>query len=183
MITLNNAILWFQWVFFMTEAILMISRDNIFSAKISHQLRVRFHWLIQFLAISFCTAGFVIITLVKEEYGNPHYATWHGIFGLISVIFMGLCACNGLVALFNIELRKMIKPVLNKFIHATCGIIAYACGCVTLILSVYTYWFGRMTLESEVAKIVCTIMLVFVFIWTLVRPLLTSTKRFKTLIK
>lgn len=85
----------------------------------------------------------------------------------------------GIAAIFSAELRKYIPPRISKYIHICGGTLTYAFGSVTLILSLYTGWFIRKT--SETAQVICFIVLVIIFAWTLLNPLINIIKRSKKL--
>lgn len=168
----------FQIALFTTEAILIISEENIFSANISQSLRVKLHLAIQACAIGFSTAGFVIIIINKNNANDEHFKEVHEIVGLTSIILMGLCIFNGTGAFFSTKLR-CVKPKVTKIVHGCAGILAYLTGMIALILGLYEGWIETLVSDPTFVRVICTIMLVLVLIWTLVRPVLTFVKRIK----
>lgn len=176
----NIFLFWFQWMFLMLEAILVVSPDNIFSKRLSFKLRVQYHWIIQILAVGFSTAGFFIDFINKSRSDRPHFKSWHALIGLIS---MGCCiptCLNGVAALFNTQLRKIIKPSINKLIHVICGIVTLVMGSVAMILGLYSWWFEYKA--NEASRKVCFVIIIFTTMWCCVRPLITVFNRIKSVV-
>lgn len=177
------------WMLLMTEALLMLTKDNIFSNRITYTWRVRWHWMMQVVAIAMSLAGFIIIFIYEDgedEHGSKgsHFGTSHGLYGLISMILGLIPTClSGIPALFSFRLRAVIPPKINKFIHATSGIASVVFGGVTMVLSLYTGWFTWKTNGDEVTFTICYIAIVFGIVWALVRPLITSFERIKGFIQ
>ncbi|XP_017778449.1 PREDICTED: cytochrome b561 domain-containing protein 2-like [Nicrophorus vespilloides] len=164
------------WFLFMTEGVLMISKDNFFNSKLTHLLKVRFHWLLQTAASGCSIAGFVIIVVKKTR----HFRSWHGLMGLLSMVFLVPTCLNGILALFNVKLRMYISPTVNKFFHAISGILTVVLGSITMVLSLYTNWFSKMTNKNQEIFVACFVFMTFGLLWSLFRPLVTSFRRLRT---
>lgn len=165
----------------MTEAILIVNKTNVFSKKLTKSQKVKYHWIIQFLAVALSVSGFIIAVIAKNRGGRSHFTTNHGIFGLLGILFSMLSCINGIVTLYHVDLRQYIKPNLNKLIHIVCGSLAFLFGGISLVFVVLTsYWFENRT--SEPVRIFSAIILIISIIWTLVRPVLNTIDRTKSLI-
>ena len=67
--------------------------------------------------------GFGAIYLNKEIAGKKHFTTWHGTFGLLTVIGVLLAAAGGLVAKYSLLVKNYMKPINVKLYHATGGML------------------------------------------------------------
>lgn len=165
----------------MTEAILVITKVNVFSKQLTHAVKVRYHWTIQFVAVALSVAGFVIVIISKNRGGRSHFYTNHGIFGLLGIIFSVLSCLNGIATLYHKDLRVYVKPNLNKLIHIACGSLAFLFGGISLAFVVYTsHWFEERT--NEPVRIFSSVMLIVSTVWTLIRPILNTIDRTKNLV-
>lgn len=163
----------------MGEAIISITKNNVFTNRMIPVTRVRLHWIMQTLAALCILGGFGVMYQAKENYKNKHFTTWHGLMGFISFVCCFPTYLNGVTALFNVDLRKFIKPAINKLIHAICGILTFLIGGIALLLSVETGWFQRRT--SKEVQDFWFWLLLFSIVWTLIQPLLTAFNRIKAL--
>lgn len=170
------------WVLFMTEGLLILTKENIYSKRISHLLRVRYHWIIETLAVVFSLAGFLCIFINKEDHDAPHFTSNHGLYGFIAIVFCLPTCLNGFTVLFNIELKRFIKPTVHKLFHAVCGIATLIVGGVSMIMSLSTGWFDNMTQKSEFSFYGAYIILVGGFLWCICRPTINSLQRIKGLL-
>lgn len=164
----------------MTEAILMLSKENIFAKRLTHAAKVKFHWYIQILAVSLTVAGFVVVVIAKNQSNRDHFTSWHGKFGLAGVVFSILATLNGCLALYNVDLRKYIKPNLNKLFHIVSGTLAFLFGGISILVVILTSgWFTSRT--NEAVKNTCFVILLVSIVWTLIRPVLTTLTRVRAL--
>lgn len=166
----------------MTEAILIISKANVFSKPLTHAAKIRYHWIIQFVAVALSVAGFIIVIVAKNRGGRSHFTTNHGIFGLLGIIFSVLSCLNGIATLYHKDLRTYIKPNLNKLIHIACGSLAFIFGGISLAFVVYTsHWFEERT--NEPVRIFSSVMLIVSVVWTLIKPVLNTIDRTKSIVR
>lgn len=170
------------WALFMTEGLLILTKENIYSKRISYLLRVRFHWIIETFALIFSLAGFICIFCFKVENEGSHFHTNHALYGLIAIIFSLPTCLTGLFALFNIELKRYIKPVILKLVHAVCGIVTLVMGGITMIFCLFSKWFQLRTQDSDFAFYTAYVILVSTFLWCIFRPTITSLQRIRGLI-
>lgn len=171
----------FQWMFFMCEGIMAISKNNVLTNTLSHRMRVTVHWVVQCMAAACVLSGCLIEIIHAEEGHYDHFSTWHGLTGLIAFVCCLPTCLNGVLALFNVKLKDFIKPNVNKFIHAICGMITFLFGGAAMIYSTQTYWFQRYA--SKEAQDIWYGLLIFTVIWSMVSPLITATRRINTFVK
>ena len=79
--------------------------------------------ILNLFAMLAAAGGFGAIYLNKEIAGKKHFTTWHGLFGLLTVIGVLLAAAGGLVAKYSLLVKNYIKPINVKLYHATWGML------------------------------------------------------------
>ncbi|XP_071669213.1 transmembrane reductase CYB561D2 isoform X2 [Patagioenas fasciata] len=129
-----------QFSFLMTEALLIFSPETSLLRSFSRKVKVRVHWALQLLALLCALLGLGIIIYNKHLNGKPHFATWHGLTGLLAVLYAsGQCA--GGVLLLYPKLMKNWTLAKLKLYHATSGLVGYLLGCASLMLGMCSLWF------------------------------------------
>lgn len=151
----------------MAEAVMAMSQDNPLSGKFGRSLRVQMHWILQALAASFIFIGFLIIVVNKNLHNKNHFHSWHAIYGLITVIMVGMASTGGVAALYSIRIKQFIRPALIKLIHNIAGIVTYIFGAITMILAMYSGWFTTRDSYSYATQVICIFLIVVSTISTL----------------
>ncbi|XP_044257916.1 transmembrane reductase CYB561D2 [Tribolium madens] len=169
------------WMFLMTEAILSLSKENLFTGTLPKGIRVRLHWIFQTIACILITIGFVVVYINKDYLNKQHFMTWHGLLGLIGLIFCIPSCLNGIAALYHGSLRQLVRPKIIKFVHILSGIVSFGFGGAALILSVYTKWFERHSNGNIVTFLLGLAFVSIAVVWTLVRPVITCCRQLKHL--
>lgn len=167
----------FQWTLLMSEGILAVIRQNIFTKRLKHPIRLRVHWITLSLAISLIIAGFAVIIYNRASGDGQHFSTEHGLSGVIATIFAFVTAINGLPVLYSAKLREYLPPNINKLIHGFLGFATIVTGTAATITGYYTGWFQNRSTES--AFIVCFLITVIISIWLVVRPVINQVNRSK----
>ncbi|NWV26253.1 C56D2 protein, partial [Origma solitaria] len=126
--------------FLMTEALLIFSPETSLLRSFSRKVRVRAHWALQLLALLCALLGLGIITYNKHLNGKGHFVTWHGLTGLLAVLYTG-GQCAGGVLLLYPKLMKNWTLAKLKLYHATSGLVGYLLGCASLMLGMCSLWF------------------------------------------
>ncbi|NWT18103.1 C56D2 protein, partial [Vireo altiloquus] len=126
--------------FLMTEALLIFSPETSLLRAFSRKVRVRAHWALQLLALLCALLGLGIITYNKHLNGKGHFVTWHGLTGLLAVLYAG-GQCAGGVLLLYPKLMKNWTLAKLKLYHATSGLVGYLLGCASLMLGMCSLWF------------------------------------------
>lgn len=124
----------------MTEALLIFSPETSLLRSFSRKVRVRAHWALQLLALFCALLGLGIITYNKHLNGKGHFVTWHGLTGLLAVLYAG-GQCAGGVLLLYPKLMKNWTLAKLKLYHATSGLVCYLLGCASLMLGMCSLWF------------------------------------------
>ncbi|KAG4067564.1 hypothetical protein HA402_005336 [Bradysia odoriphaga] len=119
----------FGYQVLMIEGIMTLLPQNIWSAKYETQTKRTIHWILQTVGSLLALSGMVVEYV---NYRGKHFATNHAIVGLISGVFLMIGLCNGCLALWSIELRKMFRPVVLKCLHNFIGVTAVVLGIVSL---------------------------------------------------
>lgn len=168
-----------QFFVCMTEAILCFSNENIFTRYLNHKERMTFHWILQIVGSCLLTVAFTVIVLSKNTKNKPHFATWHGIIGLVATIGVALAMFGGVIAKYSFPIRKIIRPVTVKVIHSIFGCIVYGLMIFTVLLGVYSNWFKRHS--SLTGIIVANVIIFFIVQYVLVQPIQLIYGRIKNI--
>uniref|UniRef100_K7FGX0 ascorbate ferrireductase (transmembrane) n=1 Tax=Pelodiscus sinensis TaxID=13735 RepID=K7FGX0_PELSI len=104
------------------------------------EAKVRVHWALQLLALLCALLGLAVITYNKHLNGKAHFGTWHGLTGLLTVLYAGLQCLGGAALLYPRLLRNWTLAKLKVY-HATSGLVGYLLGCATLLLAMCSLWF------------------------------------------
>ena len=85
--------------------------------------------------------GFGVIYLNKEVNNRKHFVSWHGKFGLATMIGACLVVLGGIMAKYAVALRSWMKPINTKLYHATGGMLVFILAMTTIALACYSNWF------------------------------------------
>ncbi|XP_076056383.1 putative transmembrane reductase CYB561D1 [Oratosquilla oratoria] len=121
----------------MTEAILVLSKNSIFGV-FSRDKRILAHWLLLCFGALMEIAGFYAIYTNKMINDKPHFTSWHGLIGLITVILSCFQLSMGAFAKYPRLLSPVVKMKNVKFAHALFGGFVYLLGVVTIVISFYS---------------------------------------------
>ncbi|XP_076257559.1 transmembrane reductase CYB561D2 [Rhynchophorus ferrugineus] len=140
----------FGWMLMMTEGLYAINKYNTYwRFKTTGGFRVQIHWIALAIGYALSVIGFAVVYINKDLNNKHHFATWHGLFGLIGLIATVPPIINGTVLYFKKELSRYIdKPRLVKFIHVITGTVAFLFGALAIVLSVYSNWYRKRSTGS-----------------------------------
>ncbi|XP_034022364.1 cytochrome b561 domain-containing protein 2 [Thalassophryne amazonica] len=147
---------WFSWhpfcmtlafSFFMTEAILLFSPHGSLGRWFSHKTKVRIHWILQYLSVSCALCGLAAIIKNKELSGKPHFTSWHGLLGLITVCVAVVQAVAAIPLIYHSLVKGWSLAKLKRY-HAASGLVTYLLGSITLLLGLSSEWFSAAFRES-----------------------------------
>ncbi|XP_051549764.1 transmembrane reductase CYB561D2 [Myxocyprinus asiaticus] len=127
--------------FFMTEAILLFNPYSSPVRKLKHKTKGRLHWILQCLCVSCATVGLITIFYNKSLNGKPHFTSWHGLIGVITVTVVVVQSLGGLSLLYP-KLAKGWSLAKLKRYHATSGLLTYLLGSTSLFLGLCSVWFS-----------------------------------------
>jgi len=144
-----HGVTWFAWhppfmllgfLLLMTQAIFSFSNDNILTRKLSREQRVKAHWTLQIGAGVCILIAFICIYTYKSKANAEHFATTHGYLGFLTLLFCLGTVGGGLFALFSVNFRHWVKPVVVKIIHASFGVISYSLAVLTMFYGLNHAW-------------------------------------------
>ncbi|KAL5014945.1 hypothetical protein ScPMuIL_009215 [Solemya velum] len=131
------------FVFLMFEGLLVFSPESSLLHRSPNLTKIKFHWLVQGAAVTCALGGFLVIYANKNVYDKPHFLTWHGYMGVITIIFLCMQSIGGTFAKYP-ALAKAIGMRLSeiRLYHATSGAVTFTLVCLSLMLGLYTDWFS-----------------------------------------
>ncbi|TPP64080.1 hypothetical protein FGIG_04799 [Fasciola gigantica] len=136
----------------MPWAIRALDRDMSWMTHKQRASKIQWHWILQ-LAGTVCIAlGATAVFMNKNFYGKPHFATWHGLMGLITVVFAILVTCAG----FGIHWKfwpigRLVNYGTARATHMYFGLGSILLGGVTTGLGLCSHWFNRQ-ISSRVGE-------------------------------
>lgn len=126
----------------MFEGLLVFNRESSLLLTAARQTKILVHWVLQATAVTCALLGFMVIFYNKYRHDKPHFTSWHGTFGVITVSYIVMQSIGGSFVKYEF-LRSLIKMRLAdlKLYHATSGLIAFTLVTATLMLAMYSTWF------------------------------------------
>lgn len=140
---------WFSWhpflmtlafSFFMTEAILLFSPHGSPMRRFSHKTKGRVHWILQSLCVSCAVLGLAAIAYNKHLNAKPHFTSWHGVLGLLTVCVVGLQSVAAAPLIYHSLAKGWSLAKLKRY-HAAAGLVTYLLGSASLLLGLSSAWF------------------------------------------
>ena len=102
------------------------------------------HQALNIAAVVFAILGFCVIYYNKDVNDKPHFTTWHGLLGLITVIFITGQSLGGDIVKYE-WIRRILGVKISlgklKIYHATSGLVAFTLVVTTMMLALYSTWF------------------------------------------
>ncbi|KAK7499962.1 hypothetical protein BaRGS_00008810 [Batillaria attramentaria] len=122
----------------MFEAVLVFSRHSSLVEGLSHSVKVTIHWSLASLSAILAVGGLA----VKENNQKQHFATWHGLIGLVTVGYSCMQLMGGAsVKYYNLSSRFIKMRLVDlKMTHAVSGVAAFTLVTATLMLALYSNW-------------------------------------------
>lgn len=121
----------------MSEAILSLYSENVWSMQCSRKTKKNIHWILQAVGSTIAFAGIITEYIFRSLKSKPHFSTTHSTIGLIAAVFTLIGIVNGVSALWAFELRKFVRPVYSKLLHNLHGIVAFVLGKTLSLSCVY----------------------------------------------
>lgn len=135
-----------QFSFLMTEAVLLFSPHSSPVRKLPHKAKARLHWVLQCLCVTCACLGLGVISYNKYLNGKPHFTSWHGLLGLLTVVVVGVQSLAALPLIY-IKMAKGWSLAKLKRYHAVTGLLTYLLGSVSLLLGLWSAWFTGLVNE------------------------------------
>lgn len=100
-------------------------------------------YILQATASACALLGFGVIYINKNINNKPHFTSWHGILGTITVLYFLLQAFGGIALKFKLFVGNKLTLAQNKLYHATSGLVFYLLALATLFLGMSSMWFAE----------------------------------------
>lgn len=126
--------------FFMTEAILLFSPHGSPIRRFPHKTKGRVHWILQCLCVSCAVLGLTAIFYNKHLNGKPHFTSWHGLLGLLTVCVVLLQSLAAVPLIYHSLAKGWSLAKLKRY-HAASGLVTYLLASGTLLLGISSAWF------------------------------------------
>jgi len=105
-------------------------------------------------------AGFITIYYNKSVNNKSHFVSWHGLLGVITVIYMMLQCCGGLNLLYPQTALRFFRLVSLKQLHATSALLQYTLAVAALVTGMLSSWFvASVTGTSWYMCVVCPVLI------------------------
>lgn len=138
--------LFHQFSFFMTEAILLFSPHGSPIKRFPHKTKGRVHWVLQCLCVSCALLGVAAISYNKHLNGKPHFTSWHGLLGLLTVCVVALQSLAAVPLIYHSLAKGWSLAKLKRY-HAASGLVTYLLGSASLLLGLSSAWFTASVRE------------------------------------
>lgn len=129
----------------MWEGLLVFNKESSLFVNVARPTKVLIHQVLNIAAVIFSILGFIIIYYNKHLNEKPHFTTWHGTFGLVTVVCVTLQSLGGDVVKYD-WLRKFLRVKMSlgtlKIYHATSGLVVFTLVVTTMVLALYSTWFS-----------------------------------------
>jgi len=102
----------------------------------------------------------VVIYYNKLVNDKPHFTSWHGLLGVITVVYILLQCCGGLNLLYPQTAVRFMRLISLKQLHATSALMLYTLAIVTLVTGMLSRWFAAaVTGTSWYMCVVCPVLI------------------------
>uniref|UniRef100_A0A1A7XVG5 ascorbate ferrireductase (transmembrane) n=1 Tax=Iconisemion striatum TaxID=60296 RepID=A0A1A7XVG5_9TELE len=146
---------WFSWHpflmtlafgFFMTEGILVFSPHGSLIKKYSHKTKGCVHLVLQSLCVSCAVLGLAAIFYHKHLSDKPHFTSWHGLLGLLTVCMVSVQSLAAAPLNYSSLAKGWSLAKLKRY-HAASGLVIHLLGSTTLLLGLCSAWFAASVRE------------------------------------
>ena len=124
-------------------------------------LQVRLHWVAMALASVFGSMGVAVIYYNKKLNHKPHFTSWHGLVGVITIALFVTQALGGVIVLYPAVTLGLITRNGVKKLHIFSGSVIAFLSYLSFVLAMYSNWFTAKI--SGVVWYICLLPLLF---WT-----------------
>jgi len=152
----------FQFALMVFEGILAFSPQSSLFLRRSRYTKRIVHWVLTAIGNTCALLGLAAIYINKNNNSKGHFTTWHGLIGIITVVYAVLQSVGGSSLMLGI-LPPGITIGRMKAYHATSGLFLFALMCASLILGMFSTWFASVVDgTSWYACIVCPMVMALV---------------------
>ena len=146
----------------MLEAILMFSKSSSLVPSAPRATKVKYHWILQVLAVVSIIGGFLAIFINKNKRNKPHFVSWHGLLGGITAFMACFQMTMGPALLYpTLPIVNKFKLAMMKKLHALSGTIIFMSSCLVIFLGFYSNWFVSKVGLYSLAWGLCAVCPVF----------------------
>ena len=93
------------------------------------------------LAALLGSCGVAVIYYNKILNNKPHFTSWHGLIGVITIAFFVSQALGGVFVLYPAAAFGFLAKSSIKKYHILCGCVLALLGYVSFLLGLYSNWF------------------------------------------
>ena len=133
----------------MFQAIMVFSKESSLFGTFKDSNRVLIHATLQTFAILCIITGFLAIYYTKIENGKPHFKSWHGLIGIVTIGYSCIQYVAGFLVsqprLRELLFMKSMKQIQMNIYHATSGTFLFVLACMSIGLGIYSNWFTSAT--------------------------------------
>lgn len=123
---------------------MVFNRESSLFLNAARETKVLAHHCLQVFAIVSSLLGFAAIYVNKTRHDKPHFTTWHGLLGIITICAIPMAALGGNIVKYK-GLRDMLKVKQSlgelKIMHATGGLVIFTLVMTTMMLGLYSEWY------------------------------------------
>jgi cytochrome b-561 domain containing protein 2 len=124
----------------------LFSKESSLLGSFSHRTSVNLHWILNSLGLFSILIAYAAIYKNKEEHERPHLTTWHGIIGIVTIVYTVIQFIAGHnLTLFNGFIRRFVPYNSLAIYHATSGTFLFVLACTSLSLGVNSNWFANQS--------------------------------------
>jgi len=109
--------------------------------RIGYVGKVRFHWIAMTLASVLGSCGVAVIYYNKILNNKPHFTSWHGFFGILTIVIFAAQALGGIFVLYPAAAMGVISRNFVKKFHFLGGSTIALMGYFSFLLGLYSNWF------------------------------------------
>ncbi|GAB1860493.1 Protein SERAC1 [Camponotus japonicus] len=150
------------YILLMSEAIVVLTGDNILTGSLSRCANKHLHWILQAIGLICNLVGVSLMIQAK----SVHFRSIHGITGIASLVIVCTVTIFGYPVWIAWKLRKFVRPVVIKFLHNFLGIAGFVIGMVSQCYGYKKKWIYYLE-KIEYADDVLLILTVLIMILSL----------------
>ena len=85
--------------------------------------------------------GVAVIYYNKHLNNKPHFTSWHGLLGILTMVFFLTQAIGGIVVVYPVCTFGIISRSFIKKFHIFSGCAIALLGYISFLLALYSNWF------------------------------------------
>ncbi|KAG5680484.1 hypothetical protein PVAND_009992 [Polypedilum vanderplanki] len=117
-----------------------MSDNNFLSMTSKQSERVISHWMLQVFGLILIIVGHSCVFVYKYQGNLPRFQTVHSRVGLATFIYSLITGFQGIFTRYSYQLRKFVKPLIQKIFHSLVGNFTYILAVVSIIYGFDQMW-------------------------------------------